>query len=284
MTVYMCGGTFEEILCGVYHAWTSRKGHNNVRLEIRSQCFQRELFTEYTEVLGDEKTFEKVFEAIQKLSSQVYEWVYTASLSCDWGRADKIYRFLVAAFHIGPQITNMLQMPAVYEVFELCRFVRNETHYLTEFIHFSQGPGGVLIGRAGPKNDVIAMTAPHFADRMPGENWMIYDEPRKKAVVHRAGAGWFAADLSGCIASETGEGEWAALNALLAGKEREDYGRLWKAFFDSVAVKERENPRCQRNHLPLRYRPYMTEFSSVPMRERNEMGDDSGLEAEAGLR
>lgn len=31
-------------------------------------------------------------------------------------------------------------------------------------------------------------------------------------------------------------------------------------FFHQIGIKERENPACQRMHLPLRYRKYMTEF------------------------
>ena len=41
--------------------------------------------------------------------------------------------------------------------------------------------------------------------------------------------------------------------------ERE-YERLWSGFFESISIKERENPKCQQNHLPLRYRSDMTEF------------------------
>ena len=35
---------------------------------------------------------------------------------------------------------------------------------------------------------------------------------------------------------------------------------LWKCFFKSIAIEERNNPVCQRSFLPLRYRKYMTEF------------------------
>ena len=35
MTVYTCKDSFEGILTGVYDAWMSRKGHDNVRLELK---------------------------------------------------------------------------------------------------------------------------------------------------------------------------------------------------------------------------------------------------------
>ena len=47
----------------------------------------------------------------------------------------------------------------------------------------------------------------------------------------------------------------------MAGKtDAGEYEALWKAFFHSISIRERENYVCQRSHLPLRYRPYMTEF------------------------
>lgn len=42
--------------------------------------------------------------------------------------------------------------------------------------------------------------------------------------------------------------------------DQEEYEALWKAFHETVAIRERANPVCQRTHLALRYRPYMTEF------------------------
>jgi hypothetical protein len=41
---------------------------------------------------------------------------------------------------------------------------------------------------------------------------------------------------------------------------KEPYKKLWKSFFNSIAIKERENLKLQRQHCPLRRRKYMTEF------------------------
>jgi probable DNA metabolism protein len=40
----------------------------------------------------------------------------------------------------------------------------------------------------------------------------------------------------------------------------ENWAKLWKTFFTAIAIEERKNPNCQRNHLPLRFRDLMTEF------------------------
>lgn len=45
-------------------------------------------------------------------------------------------------------------------------------------------------------------------------------------------------------------------------RTKEEYSDLWKVFFDSIAVKERENIKLQNNNLPVKYRKYMTEFAN----------------------
>jgi len=40
------------------------------------------------------------------------------------------------------------------------------------------------------------------------------------------------------------------------------YEQLWKTFFETIAIKERTNPKCQRNLMPLWIRAHMNEFQS----------------------
>lgn len=250
MTVYVCEDSFDGILCGVYDAWMSRKGHDHVRLEIGGTG-DMELFCEYVPVpVLPEKT-EKVISSIRrKISERVYKKVYTASLSQEPGRADIIYRFLIDGFRYGEGVLSMLHLPSVFELFRLCRFVLNESHLLKEFARFSRTEEGLLVSRIGPKNDVLPMLALHFADRLPSENWMIYDENRERAVLHPADGEWFLVRAN--------DREW--MMGLDWKTDEEEYQAMWKMFCQTIAIPERKNYVCQRNHLPLRYRPYMTEF------------------------
>lgn len=250
MTVYVCAESFEGILCGVYDAWMSRKGHEHVRLELEG-IRNMELFCTYEAVEADRTKAEKVASSIrQKLSEQVYEQVYLASLSQNPERAERIYRFLVDAFRFGRSILEMLHLPSVFGLFELCRFVEHENHQLTGFLRFSRTEQGILISRIGPKSDVIPLLAVHFADRLPSENWLIYDENRRRAVVHPADKPWF-------ILREDEE-NW--IGKLAWKTDEEEYAALWKIFHQTIAVPERINRTGQLRHLPMRYRPYMTEF------------------------
>lgn len=252
ITVYLCENSVEGILSGVYAAWSSRKGHANVRLRLMGDEDTMELFCQYEEVPVDVRKADKVVSAIRtKLSEDVYMTVYKAALSKEKDRADRIYRFLIYGFHIGPRVIHMLQVQAVYDIFQMCRHIDNETHLLTGFVRFVEMNGGLLVSRIGPKNDVIVLLAPHFSDRMSGENWVLYDENRKKAALHPAGRPWFLMDLVST--------EWE--KQLNKASEEDEYETLFKCFRKSISIKERTNPDCQLSHMPLRYRPYMPEFS-----------------------
>lgn len=250
MVIFLCRDDFNGIICGVYDAWMSRLGHDNVKLKLQDTG-NLELFAEYRDVEETEEKLDKVITSIRnKISAEAFKWVYKASLSFEEEKADVIYRFLIYGFHYGAKVTENLKLPAVYEVFRLNRSINNEAHKQLEFVRFSQMQEKLLFSKIGPKNDVLSLIAPHFADRLCEEQWIIYDENREKAAVYDPEGGWLILSVD--------DEEWQ--KKLSAETDESTYRSLWKAFYNSVAIKERTNYVCQRNHLPLRFRPYMTEF------------------------
>lgn len=251
MIIFVCGEEPEDIWCAIYDAWMSRLGHGNVRIEPDGE--NRELFSEYREVKKEEWKAQKVISSIRKkLSEHIYEQVYKAALSQERFRADKIYRFLIYAFALGRGVLDMLQIPEVHDFFQMNRHLEREYSHMMGFTRFSQMKDGILLSRIGPKNDITVLLASHFADRMPEENWILYDVNRKKAAVHQAGAGW--------VLLRADSAQWQS--RMEANTDERQFEDLWKAFHTSIGILERYNPRCQMTMLPLRYRPYMTEFHS----------------------
>jgi len=109
---------------------------------------------------------------------------------------------------------------------------------------------GVLFSAIKPSNNVLTALAPHFADRLPIENWVIYDEVRELFAVHEADKQW---------AIVVGEHINKEMINNLSAHERE-FQRLWKGFCNSISIHERENKKLQRQNLPLRFRDNMVEF------------------------
>ena len=249
MTVFICKEEPEDIWCAVYDAWMSRLGHKNVRIEPEGE--NRELFCEYRNVQTDAEKAAKVVNSIRsKLSETVFEIVYKAALSQDRYRADKIYRFLIYAFAIGPKAVDMLQISEIHEIFQMNRHLEREYQHMLGFTRFSQMQEGILLAKIGPKNDLLTMLAEHFADRMSTEHWIIYDVNRKKAAVFLAGTGW--------VIVRADSAEWQ--DRMSRHTDETSFESLWRTFCQSIAIEARYNPRCQMNLLPLCFRPYMTEF------------------------
>lgn len=249
-TIFLCEDTPDGIFTAVYDAWDSGLGHQNVALELNG-CFNYSLFSRYIPVSTDyEKSFKVARSLKNKLSLQVFTMAYYASLAEAPEKADAIYRFLVLAFRHGPAIVSMLGLPEVQAVFTLRRRVGNEAHYFREFIRFSDAGPDLLFGKIHPKSNVLPLVAPCFSDRMPSETWVLLDEKRDLAAFHPADREWSLTPVSK-----------SQLEALQEHTKSEDqYRSLWKVFHKTIAIKERINPRCQRNHLPLWYRSNMTEF------------------------
>lgn len=250
MTVYTCEDSLEGILTCIYDAWSSGKGHKNIRLMLEPVT-QPELFCTYCHTDPDSEKSARVIRSIkEKISPDAWKMIYRAAMACEPKKADRIYRFLLYGFAYGGRSLHMLQAPPVMALFELNRRVANEAHRHLEFLRFIEFPGSVLVGHISPRSDILALTAPYFSDRMPSENWIIVDDTRETAAVHPRDETFYLTHLS-CD----------ELEYLSAPEQRDDpFPSLWKGFFRSVSIPERENYRCQQSFLPLWMRRHMTEF------------------------
>lgn len=252
MTVFTCAETFEEMMTCIYEAWNSRKGHANIRLELEP-IDQQEMFCDYIHVEADGEKAAKVVQAVRKkISWQAYRHMFQAAHSDAPDRLDTIYRFLILGFHFGAKVTDMMTQTCVMRVLELSRKTGNESHYFREFARFTSLDHQVYVCHIEPKCNILMMTAEHFADRMPSENWIMIDDQRMLAAVHPKNEAFYMARLT------AGE-----IEKMRRSEELEDeFTALWMEFFRTIGIEERKNPKCQRTMLPLWYRKHMTEFFS----------------------
>ncbi|MDR2546499.1 MAG: TIGR03915 family putative DNA repair protein [Lachnospiraceae bacterium] len=160
--------------------------------------------------------------------------------------------FTNSHIHSSPIMENLTN-PHVMRVFELARACGRETHALLGFIRFSELENGLLYAPIGPKSNILTFMMPHFAERMPEENFVIHDEKRGLFGVHPAGGEWFAVTGDEGISLSRADFSFSTQEA--------HYRELFITFFHSIAIDERRNNRSQRGHLPLRYREYMVEFT-----------------------
>lgn len=272
-TIYVCKDSLEGIFSAVYDAWKAKETEESCGIGIRGSV-EQQLFCEYVEVSETSAKAAAVERMIAKnLGGQAHHDLVYATLSAAPDKGDAVLGAMLAAKKLpdSRRMMEHLSHPKVERVFELSRTVANEAHATLEFLRFRELENGVLYAPVTPRCQVLSCIAPHFADRFPLENWMIHDKTHHVLAVHERKKQWIlvqeelaqreAVQSSKSAESHAEEGTAQDWFGNFSEAERE-YAVLWKSFCNTIAIPERKNPVCQRGHLPLRYRPDMTEFQT----------------------
>ena len=126
------------------------------------------------------------------------------------------------------------------------RKVNNEIHRFHGLLRFAVLQGEVLYAVFEPDHDIVEFLAKHFVDRYRNDPFIIHDKKRGKALIAAKGE-WYISDFT--------EADIPGISI-----EEKDYQRLWKKYFESIAIKERTNAKCQRNFMPVRYWDHLPEI------------------------
>ncbi|MDR2133210.1 MAG: TIGR03915 family putative DNA repair protein [Clostridiales Family XIII bacterium] len=248
---YLYDGSFEGFLCCV-HAHYHREKAEGIFPEARRQG---DLLRAQGVVETDGEKAARVYAAIEeKISKSDLKRIYTAFCSSVPDKETALLRYIRLGFKEGPKIRLLHGDPVVFAVQRIEQNVVKEVHRMCGLLRFSEvkpalGSAGRAILRApmAPDHDIVEFLAPHFCDRFKREAFIIHDERRGKALVSAAGE-WYITDFRDADAlAETGE--------------ELQYRKLWREYFDAVAIRERSNPACQRRFMPARYWKNITEMS-----------------------
>lgn len=250
--LYICNDHVTGIFSAIYDAWKAGRDGEDTGIRVRGYM-EQELFCEYIEVEESPKKAAAVEQLIRKhLGGEAYQDIFQAMLSCDKGKADAVLGTMFAARQLpdSTRIMHHLSHRSVGKVFELSRSVGGEAHQFKGFLRFKELENGVLFAEIEPKSQVLPCIAEHFSNRLPLENFMIYDRSHQMFLVHQACKRWIL------VCAETvNDSRFARVSSA-----QKEYERLWKGFCRSISIKERENAELQRSNLPLRYRQDIVEF------------------------
>ena len=249
MTVFICEDSLESMLTCIYDAWYSRLGHDNVRLAV-APVDQFNMFESYVHVEASVDKAMAVADAInRKVSPAFYSEIAFTLGACEKDTLDTVYRVLVLAFRLGAGVLDAYGFNAVARFRAIrTRFGREVSSFL-EFVRFNR-LGDVFVAHIEPKSHVILPVSEHFSDRMPSEYWMIIDDVHKEATVHPVNSRYYVRKLS--------DEEYERLK--VTENYEDSFTEMWRAYFEHIAIEERNNPACQLNHFAKWKRKHVTEF------------------------
>lgn len=269
MTIYTCKSEWEAMLTCIYEAWASGKGHNNIRLELEP-VGQYSFFDEYIHVEADSEKAAKVVDSVnRKISPRFYGELAYTSMACEPDILDNIYRMMILGFAYGESALDRVQYKDVFRHKDIAKRVGREANHFLEFLRFHElsnveptaintftaadplnARASIFVAHIEPKSRIVPALANHFSDRMPSEHWMIIDDVHLEAVVHPKNQSFFFRKLSQNELDELIKTENA----------NDEFTDLWRAFFNSIAIEQRRNPKCQNNLFPIWTRKHAVEF------------------------
>lgn len=240
--IYLYDGSFEGFLSCVFESFAAKQHPYDIICENLSQPS----LMEEKWITTDFQKAERVLRGIgEKISADALYLVQNGFCTCYSQRELLLLDFIRLGFSRGRSVCDLLANKTVSELQKAVLFLKRESHQYLGFVRFSVHGDG-LVSVIEPKNMVLPTIAPHFCDRYRNELFIIYDKTHRSALIHKPQQ-WAIVDIEDFIEPEADETE-------------RFYRELWGIYFDAIAIRERNNPRCQMNHMQKRYWNHLTEF------------------------
>lgn len=248
--LYQYDGTLEGFLCCVYDSYIYKE------VPAAFCCDEDPLsLYEVRTVITQPDHSQRVSRGIESRSSKALMVVRRGFLTCLADKEMHLYAFIRKLLADGPGFMRNSSDPLCYPLYRSIRHMNGELEKLRGFIRFSEY-NGVLGAEIEPKNRVLPLLRGHFCGRYANERFFIYDRTHRELLLYANGRSRIT--------------QVEDFHPVLPESDELYYRSLWKQFFQSVTIRERENPRCQNTFLPKRYRGTMTEF--LPLEHERAYG------------
>ena len=248
-TAFEYDGTFEGLLTAVFDAY-ARKTFPDVLLKSGATA---PLFTEVVHtVVSDAEHSNRVLTALERklpkygCNMLLYVWL-SETKGCD----ELLFRYVRKIFDSKIPPTTNFADDDVLAIRKLARKVSHEALYLKQFARFGKTSDNIFFAPLSPLYNALPLTVDHFVDRFADQQWIVYDTRRKYGYyydLHRASEISFTDDSP------------PYLDESVLAEDEKLFRNLWREYFKSLAIKERINPRLQRQHMPRRFWKYLTEL------------------------
>ena len=243
MRTYLYDGGFESFLTALSLALES----GEPCAISKAAAAEAGLFTEFINSGTDPEKAGGARDLIERRGGpDPWQRVRYAFLSEVPGSETAILGYVKLLAEKGRAADDMLADDRIKTAHALADKVAGEAHRFKGFARFKELADKTLYARIEPDHNILPLITGHFRARLGEFNWVIHDARRGTAALY------FKKKLI-----------FAPLEAARAlefdGKETEVQA-LWKHFFKTVAIKERINPKLQRQNVPLKYRGNLTEF------------------------
>ena len=251
MFYFLYDNTFEGLLTSVFDAFFRKQFPEKIVVKGT----QLPLFSESFTVVTDTEKAERVLAALhKKLSKSAVQMLFVCYLSEMEEVPTLIFNYIRKALVSEKSIELNFADPDVLELSKIYKKVQREAERMRQFVRFQKTADGIFFAVVEPLHNVLPINSDHFEDRFADQQWIIYDLKRKYGLYYNLEKTEIVHFENPAISFQTGR---------LSPEKLDEYElafqQLWKDYFKSAAIKERINPKLQRQHMPKRFWKYLTE-------------------------
>ncbi len=255
--------TFDGFLSAVFEIY---RQHLDVTSFVAERPYEAEhevssdLFAQPFHIETSDESARRLKRAITNAASKdVLNLLETCFRSEDAGIEMNILAYLRKLFagldpNYGKNPSSLEMIPLI----TIARSVRREMDNMYGMVRFNKAPDGMYVAEIEPKYDILEMIIGHFRCRYPNGTWAIIDVKRGFGVYYENYKTHFVTVPDPSYIS--------------AHAPPDEFTRMWKSYYDTMAIKERINPRLLRRCLPVRYWKHLPE-RSLPSQTLGNRGD-----------
>jgi probable DNA metabolism protein len=262
MLAFYYDKTFEGLMCAVFDAF---------KLKKMPECLLANgeiaplLVLDVHQVEYRNSKYERVFTALQKKLSQIamnqllYTWL------SELPESDLIiFRYICKVFSSTGSIETDFGDPNVLAVHDIAKKVNKEKHHIQQFVRFNtiQNPTShndvndkIYFAVIEPIYNALPLTLRFFKDRYADQKWAIYDEKRQYGYYY---------DLEKLTQIALNANDKLIVNNQInqdyLTDDEKHFQTMWYRYCKALTIKERINPKLQRQQMPKRFWHHLPEM------------------------
>lgn len=252
MKNYIYDGSLQGLFTVIYNLFLEKEKSPNIVSEMKNSS----LLFESIYVFTDMERAARVVDKIKKnFSKKSLYYISGAFLSEESGVENKIYNYIECGLKYGKELDNKMDNDTVLFIRKSAERCYKEAHKIKGLLRFKELADSTFYAPIFPECNIVPLIFKHFEKRFSSQNWVIHDIKRKTCVIYDGVKSEFYDNV-------TAEKSVIENHSSVLSSEELLFQALWKNYFQTIAIKERENLKLQMKFVPKKYWKYITEMES----------------------
>lgn len=244
-------GTYDGLLSAIFESYRLKI---NVFDMIAVCDYQETLFAAPIHVQTNPEWVIRVKKGIAaKAGKAANRLLYRCFLSEQQKIEMLILHFIQQAMSSTTSVLENYRDEKILKLHEINKKIGREVHRMHAFVRFQKTKDDIFTSLIEPDFNVLPLIGSHFEKRYPAMRWLIYDTKRHYGLYYENYKSQFI------TFEEKDHQQLTHLSKDILVAEEMDYQRLWKSYFKSVNIPERNNMKLHLQHVPKRYWKYLVE-------------------------